>query len=78
MRAFRLGLRVSGFIEGRDVAVEYVWAEGQNDRLPALAAELVRRPLLMLDHPPVAIALALFSLAGACSILLWTGRHFRG
>jgi hypothetical protein len=33
--------------------------------------------LLILDHPPVAIALAQFSLAGACSILLWT-RRFRG
>src|SRR5258708_714297 len=38
----RQGLRESGHIEGRDVAVEYRWAENQYDRLPALAEELVR------------------------------------
>ena len=41
--AFRQGLNDSGFIEGRNVAVEYRSASGQYDRLPALAAELVRR-----------------------------------
>jgi putative ABC transport system substrate-binding protein len=41
--AVRQGLRESGFIEGRNVAVEYRWAEGQYDRLPALAGELVQR-----------------------------------
>jgi putative tryptophan/tyrosine transport system substrate-binding protein len=43
LRAFRQGLKDAGFIEGQNVTVEYRWAEDQYNRLPALAAELVRR-----------------------------------
>jgi putative tryptophan/tyrosine transport system substrate-binding protein len=46
---FRAGLELTGFVEGRNVAIEYRWAEGHNDRLPALALELVR-------HGPAVIA----------------------
>jgi putative ABC transport system substrate-binding protein len=43
LRAFRQGLKDIGYVEGENVAIEYSWAANQNDRLPALAAELVRR-----------------------------------
>ena len=46
--AFRQGLQDTGFVEGRNVAIEYRWAEGRDERLPALAAELVDRQVAAL------------------------------
>lgn len=48
LAAFRSGLAQSGFVEGQNVAIEYRWARGQYDRLPAMAAELVGRPVSLL------------------------------
>src|SRR5260370_7024819 len=46
--AFRRGLGENGFVEGQNVTIEYSWALGQYDRLPAMASEFVRLPLTVL------------------------------
>jgi putative ABC transport system substrate-binding protein len=70
---FRQSLAEAGYVEGRDVAIEYRWAEGQYDRLPAMAAELVRRRVAVIVAVPIPAAVAAKAATATIPIVFYVG-----
>jgi putative tryptophan/tyrosine transport system substrate-binding protein len=77
LRAFREGLKETGFVEGENVGIVYRWGENQRDRLPGLAAELARRPVAVLIGSGDAASLATKAATSSIPIVFHVGRDPR-
>jgi putative tryptophan/tyrosine transport system substrate-binding protein len=73
LSAFLKGLGETGYVEGHNVAIEYRWAEGHNDRLPAMAADLVQRQVTVLAATTTPAALAAKAATTTIPIVFETG-----